>query len=76
MNERIQQLAEQAGIYKLNLSDETEYWIMEKFAQLIVQECMNICRYHPSGIVSNNWRVDDVAQDIMSKFQEHFGVDE
>jgi len=39
MNERIRQLAEQAGIYKLNLSDETEYWIMEKFAELIVKEC-------------------------------------
>ena len=39
MNERIRQLAEQAGIYKLNLSDETEYWIMEKFAELIVREC-------------------------------------
>jgi hypothetical protein len=39
MNERIKELAEQAGIYKLNLSDETEYWIMEKFAQLIVREC-------------------------------------
>ncbi len=42
MNERIQQLAEQAGIYKLNLSDETEYWIMEKFAELIVKECVSI----------------------------------
>ncbi len=42
MNERIQQLAEQAGIYKLNLSDETEYWIMEKFAELIVRECVGI----------------------------------
>ncbi len=42
MNKRIQQLAEQAGIYKLNLSDETEYWIMEKFAELIVKECVSI----------------------------------
>ena len=39
MNERIRLLAEQAGIYKLNLSDETEYWIMEKFAELIIREC-------------------------------------
>jgi len=39
MNERIRELAEQAGIYKLNLSDETEYWIMEKFAELIIREC-------------------------------------
>ena len=41
MNERIRELADEAGIYKLNLSDETEYWIMEKFAQLIVQECID-----------------------------------
>jgi len=43
MNKRIKELAEQAGIYKLNLSDETEYWIMEKFAELIVPECAEIC---------------------------------
>ena len=42
MNARIKELAEQAGIYKLDLSDETEYWIVEKFAQLIVEECMNV----------------------------------
>ena len=43
MNERIKELAEQAGIYKLDLSDETEYWIIEKFAELIVRECADIC---------------------------------
>ena len=43
MNERIRELAEQAGIYKLDLSDETEYWIIEKFAELIVRECADIC---------------------------------
>ena len=42
MNERIRQLAHEAGIYKLNLSDETEYWIMEKFAELIVRQCAGI----------------------------------
>jgi len=42
MNQRIKELAEQAGIYKLNLSDETEYWIMEKFAELIVRECIDV----------------------------------
>ena len=43
MNEKIKELAEQAGIYKLDLSDETEYWIIEKFAELIVRECADIC---------------------------------
>ena len=39
MNERIEQLAEQAGVYKLDIGDETAYWVLEKFAQLIVKEC-------------------------------------
>jgi len=67
MNERIRKLAEQAGIYKLNLSDETEYWIMEKFAELIVRECAAeadkqtiYCR----GIPWGRW------------IKEHFGVEE
>ena len=39
MNERIEHLAEQAGVYKLDIGDETAYWVLEKFAQLIVKEC-------------------------------------
>ena len=44
MNERIQQLAEQAGIYKLDIGDETAYWVLEKFAELIVRECIERVR--------------------------------
>jgi len=68
MNERIRLLAEQAGIYKLNLSDETEYWIMEKFAELIVKECCDI--------------LDPGEHQLIARFQarkwleEHFGVEE
>jgi len=67
MNERIRQLAEQAGIYKLNLSDETEYWIMEKFAELIVKETMQVVA---NQLPSNQYL--DVAQAVI----EHFGVEE
>ena len=78
MNERIKEIAEQATIIgEPGYPDSKfEYFDKEKFAELIVRECMNICRYHPSGIVSNNWRADDVAQDIMRQFEEHFGVEE
>ena len=48
----------------------------EVFAELIVRECIDICRYHPSIIVSNNWSGHDVAQDIVQRFEEHFGVEE
>ncbi len=66
MNERIKQLAEQAGIYNLNLVDETEYWILEKFAELIVRECAEVahCNFHVDGVTLGN---------IM---KEHFGVEE
>jgi hypothetical protein len=65
MNERIRELAKQAGIYKLNLSDETEYWIMEKFAELIVKECAKRVDYWES-------RQGEHTDDIL----KHFGVEE
>jgi hypothetical protein len=63
MNERIRELAEQAGIYKLNLSDETEYWIMEKFAELIVRECADIADkaepYKTSDLIRKHFGVEE-----------------
>ena len=70
MNERIRQLAEQAGIYKLNLSDETEYWIMEKFAELIVRECA-------SELI--RWKDEPFPYDPefgAKLIRKHFGVEE
>ena len=73
MNERIKELAEQAGIYKLNLSDETEYWIMEKFAELIIQEA-------GEAFWSEACHVSDLAYEEYSrnskKIRQHFGVRE
>ena len=78
MNERIRQLAEQAGIYKLNLSDETEYWIIDKFAELIVRECALVAKTLPHT-PERHWVQDSVTyipvhceQNIL----KHFGVKE
>jgi uncharacterized protein YutE (UPF0331/DUF86 family) len=65
MNEHIKLLAEQAGIYKLNLSDETEYWIMEKFALLIVQKCADIGQQYADG-----------NYEVRNQILEHFGLEE
>jgi hypothetical protein len=80
MNERIEELAEQAG-FEFNslggtyttgtLSDN-----LEKFAELIVKECMKICQNHPSIIFKNEWDADVVATDIVSRLESHFGVTE
>jgi len=68
MNQRIQQLAEQAGI-SLSQKDYSYYWVesaedIEKFAELIVRECMSNLYLHG---------YDDAAkclQDI------HFGIED
>ena len=65
MNERIRQLAHEAGIYKLNLSDETEYWIMENFALLIVQQCADIGERYADG-----------NYEVRNQILEHFGLEE
>ena len=63
MNERIKQLAKQAGIYNLELTDETEYWILENFAELIVEECAK--------------RSEELGQTELGKgLMKHFGVEE
>jgi hypothetical protein len=81
MNERIQQLAEQAGIYKLDLSDETEYWIIEKFAQLIVAECARLNRlqyYELLGVITDVEEgdgFDDVCLNTVKRVNEHLAND-
>ena len=79
MNEKIKELRQQAttivGVEHCRAFDR-EVLDEQKFAELIVRECMTICKEHPSRIVSNNWVADAVAPDIVSQFEEHFGVEE
>jgi len=78
MNERIQQFAEQAKASVPAGLLVTE-WIErynEIFAKLIVQECMTICKKHPSRDLDNGWFADAVAPHLVQQFEEHFGVEE
>lgn len=71
MNERIKLLAEQAGASYYNtytgplLSPKD----IEKFAELIIQQCVMICLNNQ--IKNENISAGECAYDI----QEHFGVD-
>ena len=80
MNKRLKELALQCNAWH-QIYDQKHFMVdsnfdVAKFAELIVRECIDICRYHPSIIVSNNWSGHDVAQDIVQRFEEHFGVEE
>ena len=85
MNERIKELAQQAGesvvteLFEEYMLTETEDGatlkvpsvFIAKFAELIVQECAGICDkdYARSGQDGAGWRL---AREI----EEHFGVEE
>ena len=73
MNERIKELAEQAGLRFTQLMSnpmvpvvdgkETD---LEKFAELIVRECTNICEELGDKGLDGHYCVD--------KIKEHFGI--
>ncbi len=73
MNERIKQLAEQAGISYLS-SVHPDMW--EKFAELIVQECVSIVAKRKNQAIDDNWNVDEAMSMAEMDIEEHFGVEE
>ena len=72
MNERIKELAEQAGFFPCEMSQVGPS--VKKFAELIVRKCADIARE-----VGTNTEPDDFALDqcyeIENKIKEHFGVE-
>lgn len=76
MNEKIKQLWRQVELQECDCGCNPDEFLRLKFAELIVRECMTICKEHPSRILSNNWNADAVAPDIVHRFEDHFGVEE
>jgi hypothetical protein len=84
MNERIKLLAEQATIKTSHryhtwgdrIATETkEVFDKEKFAELIVQECMNIARNVGNISEPDDWALDR-CYEIEQRIQDRFGVEE
>ena len=80
MNERIRELAEQAA-QEVRVEHNNPYWRMqneikedsdwrEKFAELIVQECAQVCRDQPT-----EYALPLDRENCASAIEEHFGVE-
>ena len=65
MNERIKQLWEEAAKTTQGDSWEEQTKFMERFAQLIVRECIGIADEY-----------EGVGSTIVSRIEKHFGVEE
>jgi hypothetical protein len=72
-NERIRQLAEEAGylpdMFGIGHWDSPE---CKNFAELIVRECMNIC----DEVQAQYGQYTFTATTCKNRFKEHFGVEE
>ena len=68
MNERINILAEQAGLHCDGTPDCWDQEAIARFAELIVRECIDWCNAHA--------RDDGTAQRIAEDIKKDFGVEE
>ena len=73
MNERIKELAEKSYIY--DKQNDSSFFNKEKFAELIVRECMNIARNVGNISEPDDWALDR-CYEIEQRIQDRFGVEE
>jgi len=72
MNERIRELAIEAGFYA---NPDVEKF--EKFAELIVRECVGVVENLSPGYNDYRNQIEDAFRgDCVEKIREHFGVEE
>ena len=75
MNERIQELMEQAQDWvdqRAPFASEEHEWFAEKFAELIVAECLVDFYRRYLDITSN----EDITDQVARYVKQHFGVGE
>ena len=80
MNERIRALAKEAGLWRQHYDiGEESPERLEKFAELIVQECAEIAVFKDSGTIATADVAGHMAagRSIAARLiKEHFGVEE
>ena len=77
MNEQIKQLWEQAAKTTQGDSWEEQTKFIERFAELIVLECMRMCEVTEMSFVTHNCDVEASGAITVRQFiAEHFGVEE
>ena len=63
-NERIEKLALQANLKLNELSDDT-FIPLEKFAELIIQECLNICEDMGDNGMDGHYCADKISKTFL-----------
>ena len=75
MNERIRELYKQAVGKEWAYDFDQHY--AEKFAELLIAECVKIVEELPPGYIDYRNQIEDAfRRDCIAKIQERFGVEE
>ena len=77
MNERIQELAQQAGIHPVNFEPDADLAVpLTAFAELIVQECIDISTdVEDEALQNREFKAGSAATLIKVLIKKHFGVE-
>ena len=73
MNERIEQLIKQS--YVERDSGDGTWFSKEKFAELIVEECVGIVAKRKNQAIDDGWNVDEAMTMAEMDLEEHFGIE-
>lgn len=73
MNERIRELLSQAGVHYEVMPKDTVY---EKFAELIVRECINKVRSRQMFSIEYEHNIHHAFDLLVYDLESHFGVEE
>jgi hypothetical protein len=71
MNERIRELAKSVQCERHWTEED-----IEKFAQLMVRECVGIVAKRKDQAIDDGWNVDEAMSMAEMDLLEHFGVEE
>ena len=75
MNERIRELVEKSYIY--DKQNDSSFFNKEKFAELIVAECVGIVENLSPGYKDYRDQIEDAfRRDCVIEIKKHFGVKE
>jgi hypothetical protein len=80
MNERIKELVKQAGInltpaqFSGVLEDEVDEFTLEKLAELVAEECMNIIAQNRKYASQHKWPAVELANVCLYEIDKTFGV--
>jgi hypothetical protein len=74
--ELIQQLLDRACYDEQDRRELEDWCNVEKFAELLIRECVSIVAKRKDQAIDDGWNVDEAMTTAEMDLEEHFGVEQ